>query len=71
MKKFMKLLLVSLITLSLVACGGGNNDKPEDNDQEKETINLKCGVLKMSKTYWLNVSKLLKPYIQIKSLILN
>ena len=41
MKKFMKLLLVSLITLSLVACGGGNNDEPEGGDVEKEVINLK------------------------------
>lgn len=41
MKKFMKLFLVSLITLSLVACGGGTNDEPEGGDAEKEVINLK------------------------------
>lgn len=37
MKKFMKLFIVSLITLSLVACGGGNGNE----DTEKETVNLK------------------------------
>lgn len=39
MKKFLKLFLVSLITLSLVACGGKTTDEPEGG--EKEVINLK------------------------------
>ena len=40
MKRFMKLLVVSLIALSLVACSTGDKDDT-NGDGPKETVNLK------------------------------
>lgn len=39
MKKFLSLLLVMLMVLSLAACGGNNNDTPANNDQPQQSDN--------------------------------